>query len=121
MKLFKILTIIFCLGILLIPKDNFYAQSQDTCCKAGSKPDDCCNNHNSSSTSSHNEKTRPSCNNDDCCSSCLACYTFIQIHASRNSYPELPYYKTSRNLQFQYSDPYISDSLKEIWQPPKIV
>jgi hypothetical protein len=32
----------------------------------------------------------------------------------------MSYYKTNKNLQFQYSDPHISDRLKEIWQPPKI-
>jgi hypothetical protein len=37
MKLFHILAIVFCLGIFLVPKDSFYAQSmQETCCKAES-------------------------------------------------------------------------------------
>ncbi|MDH6251840.1 hypothetical protein M2347_001567 [Chryseobacterium sp. H1D6B] len=118
-KLFQILTIIFCLGIFLIPKDNFYAQSaQEKCCKADSKMD-CCKKHQSSSKSSHDEKTKSSCN-DDCCSFCAVCYSFIETPFFKSTTWELSYYKANKNLQFQYSDPYISDSLKEIWQPPKL-
>lgn len=120
MKLFQILIIIFCLGIFLIPKDNFYAQSaQETCCKANSKMD-CCKNHKSPSKNGHNEKTKSSCN-DDCCSFCITCFTFIETPLSKSIFFEFSYYKTNKSLQFQYSDPYISDSLKEIWQPPKII
>ncbi|WP_089754950.1 hypothetical protein [Chryseobacterium soldanellicola] len=118
MKLFQIITIIFCLGIFLIPKDNFYLQSvQEKCCKADSKTD-CCNNHKAP-TKDHDNKTKSSCN-DDCCSFCAACYTFIETPFSKNIFLEFSYYKANKNLQFQYSDPYISDSLREIWQPPKL-
>ncbi|MBB4806699.1 hypothetical protein HNP38_001995 [Chryseobacterium defluvii] len=119
MKLFQILTIIFCLGIFLIPKDNFYAQAaQENCCKADSKTDDCCKNHHSSSSDDHQGKTK-SCS-DNCCSFCAASYTFIETPFSKSLNPELSYYKANKNLQFRYSAPHISDRLKEIWQPPKI-
>lgn len=118
MKLFHILAVVFCLGIFLVPKDSFYAQSmQETCCKAKSEQTDCCKNH--SSEENHDSKTKSSCN-DDCCSSCVACYTFIETPFSKNLRFELSYYKKNKNPQFQYSDPYLSDRLKEIWQPPKI-
>jgi hypothetical protein len=117
MKLFHLLAIVFCLGIFLIPKDNFYAQAQDTCCKAESKKSDCCKNHSSEKESK--DGTQSSCN-DDCCSSCITCYTFIETPFSKNLRLELSYYKANKNPQFQYSAPYLSDRLKEIWQPPKI-
>ena len=121
MKLFQILAIIFCLGIFLIPKDSFYAQSmQENCCKSGSDDNGCCKNHNPSSTTSHSGKSKSSSCNDDCCSFCFSCYTFIETPFSKSLHLELSYYKANKNLQFQYSDPYISDRLKEIWQPPKI-
>ncbi len=63
--------------------------------------------------------SKKSCN-DDCCSSCIACFTFIETPFSKNLRLELSYYKANKNPQFQYSDPYLSDRLKEIWQPPKI-
>ncbi|MEY8758479.1 hypothetical protein [Chryseobacterium tongliaoense] len=117
MKLFQILTIIFCLGVFLIPKADFYIQSeQATCCKADSKADDCCKNHQSSS---NHEKTTKSCS-DNCCSTCVACYTFIETPFSKGLLLELSYYKANKRLQFQYCDPHLSDRLKEIWQPPKI-
>ncbi|REC64488.1 hypothetical protein DRF65_01270 [Chryseobacterium pennae] len=119
MKLFHILAIVFCLGIFLVPKDGFYAQSiQKTCCKAESgKKSDCCKNH--SSKKDGKDRATKSCN-DDCCSSCIVCYTFIETPFSKNLRLELSYYKANKNPQFQYSDPYLSDRLKEIWQPPKI-
>ncbi|MDR6085806.1 hypothetical protein QE441_001600 [Chryseobacterium sp. SORGH_AS909] len=45
---------------------------------------------------------------------------FIETPFSVNQKLELSYYKSNKNLQFQYSDPYLSDRLKEIWQPPKL-
>lgn len=119
MKLFHLLAIVFCLGVFLIPKDNFYAQGmQETCCnKAESEKSDCCKNHSSKKDSK--DESKSSCN-DDCCSSCIACYTFIETPFSKNLRLELSYYKANKNPQFQYSDPYLSDRLKEIWQPPKI-
>ncbi|WP_246008746.1 hypothetical protein [Chryseobacterium lactis] len=118
MKLFHILAIVFCLGIFLVPKDSFYAQSmQQTCCKEESKKNDCCKNH--SSKEHKGDSTKSSCN-DDCCSTCVACFTFIETPFSKNMRLELSYYKANKNPQFHYSAPYLSDRLKEIWQPPKL-
>jgi hypothetical protein len=50
----------------------------------------------------------------------VACYTFIETPFSKNLRWNYSYYKANKNPQFQYSDPYLSDRLKEIWQPPKI-
>lgn len=118
MKWGQIIAIIFCLGIFLIPKDNFYAQiSQETCCQSESEMDCCKNDHHKQHSQKKEQKS--SCN-DDCCSSCVACYTFIETPFSKSLQLEYSYYKSNKNLQFEYSDPHISDRLKEIWQPPKI-
>jgi len=115
-KVVQLLLIIFCLGIFLVPKDNFYSQNmQETCYKSESGMDCCQNDHKEHSKDNH----KSSCN-DDCCSTCVACYTFIETPFSKSLQLEISYYKSNKNLQFQYSDPYISDRLKEIWQPPKI-
>lgn len=104
----------FCLGIFLIPKDNFYAQfSKENCCKNNSKKD-CCKTKHKESKEEKNTCT------DDCCSSCIACFTFIETPSSKNLYLELTLFKSNKNSPFEYSDPYISDRLKEIWQPPKL-
>ncbi|WP_346983799.1 hypothetical protein [Chryseobacterium sp. POE27] len=120
MKLVQIITIIFCLGIFLIPKDNFYAQNmQESCCKKSSGSDCCKKQHKENSKENHHKKQKKSCN-DDCCSSCATCYSFIETPFSKGFKMDISYYKANKNLQFQYSDPYIFDRLKEIWQPPKI-
>jgi hypothetical protein len=121
-KLFQIIAIIFCLGAFLIPKDNFYAQNmQETCCKSDSDSEmSCCkNDHQEHSNDNQNKEQKSSCN-DNCCSTCAACYTFIETPFSKSLQLEYSYYKSNKNLQFEYSDPYLSDRLREIWQPPKL-
>jgi hypothetical protein len=121
MKLFQIITVIFCLGIFLIPKDNFYAQNmQENCCKKNAEMSCCKKDHSQNSENNHHKKEQKSNCNDDCCSTCLACYTFIETPFSKSLQLEYSYYKSNKNSQFQYSDPYLSSRLKEIWQPPKI-
>ncbi|MCX8522419.1 hypothetical protein OF897_00585 [Chryseobacterium formosus] len=121
MKPIQLLLIIFCLGIFLIPKDNFYAQvSQENCCKTESKTKSCCdknqNNHHDSKNSKQDHK---SCT-DDCCSSCAVCFSFIENNFAKNTFWEFSTFKTFSKIQVQYSNPYISNGLKEIWQPPKL-
>ncbi|RNA60857.1 hypothetical protein D1631_02345 [Chryseobacterium nematophagum] len=118
MKLFQILILTFCLGIFLIPKGQFYVQNMtETCCKNDQKSKNCCKDHSSHNKETNHKKT--SCN-ENCSTLCITCYTFIESPFSESFFLELSYYKANKNLQFQYSDPHISDRLKEIWQPPKI-
>ncbi|KAA0126850.1 hypothetical protein FY557_15575 [Chryseobacterium sp. SN22] len=123
MKLFQIITLIFCLGIFLVPKDNFYAQNrQETCCKNDSEMS-CCkkdHQHQQHSKENHGKQGKKSSCNDDCCSTCVTCYNYIETPYAKNPQAEIPYYQSDKNLPFEYSDPYLSGRLKEIWQPPKI-
>lgn len=119
MKSIQLLLIIFCLGIFLIPKDNFYAQvSQENCCKAESKKS-CCEKNNNDHGSKNSKNDHKSCN-DDCCSSCMTCNTFVENNFAKNNIWGIPSFKTISKIQVQYTDPYISNGLKEIWQPPKL-
>ncbi|WP_294231167.1 hypothetical protein [Chryseobacterium endophyticum] len=119
MKLFQIISLIFCLGIFLVPKDNFYAQNrQETCCKNDSEMSCCRKDHPQHSKENQGNK-KSSCS-DDCCSACVTCYTCMETPYLKNLQAEIPYDHSDKNLSFEYSDPYLSDRLKEIWQPPKI-
>lgn len=117
MNRLHIILIIFCLGVFLIPKDDFYAQAaQENCCKTDSKANSCCDKDHDS----HKTKDGKSSCNDDCCSFCMTCHTFVEnLSAKTLFFNHIPF-KTDRSLEFQYSDPHISDSLKDIWQPPKL-
>ena len=121
MKPIQILLIIFCLGIFLIPKDNFYAQvSESNCCQTESKMKSCCekkqNEHHDSKDS---KKDHKSCN-DDCCSTCNVCHTFVENSFTKNNFWEIPTFESISKFQFEYADPFIPNSLQEIWQPPKL-
>ncbi|WP_419869137.1 hypothetical protein [Chryseobacterium sp. CT-SW4] len=123
MKAFKFLTILLCLGLFLIPKDMLYAQSsKEDCCKMShTEKMDCCKNHKTSTQGHGDHDNKNSSCNDDCCSSCIICYTFIEIPSLNSTLSSLPpVYNLGKNPVFKYADPYISDSLEEIWQPPKI-
>ncbi|MGO4708751.1 hypothetical protein AB4Y90_06450 [Chryseobacterium sp. 2TAF14] len=121
MKPIQLLLIIFCLGIFLVPKDNFYAQAaQENCCKTESKTKSCCDKDQSSHhNSKDNKKDHKSCT-DGCCSTCAVCFSFIENSFAKNNFWEFSTFKTFTKIQFQYSNPYISNGLKEIWQPPKL-
>ncbi|WPO82990.1 hypothetical protein SD427_01215 [Chryseobacterium sp. JJR-5R] len=122
MKLFQIIAIVFCLGIFLTPKDNSYAQNfEENCCKENSSADCCKDDHQGGSNNQQHKDRKPSsCNKDTCCSVCVLCYSFIEAPFSKSLQLEISYYKSNKNLMDQYADPYLSDRLKEIWQPPKI-
>ncbi len=109
-----ILTMIFCLGIFLIPKQNFYAQNTETekCCTSSSEKSDCCKD----------QKKNPEkgCQ-ENCCSACHTCNTFISFPLAKaeklNTEFKKDFFKKS---SFVYKSPSFSFYLKEIWQPPKI-
>jgi hypothetical protein len=119
-KPIQILLIIFCLGIFLIPKDNFYAQaSQENCCKKESKTMACCEKKYNEHSSNDSKKDHQSCK-DDCCSFCGTSTTFAQTIFTKSNSWDIPVFSTIQKSQFQYADPFISNSLEEIWQPPKL-
>ncbi|MBQ0151758.1 MAG: hypothetical protein KBS61_02545 [Chryseobacterium sp.] len=115
MKNLQFILIIFCLGLFLIPKDNFYAQaSQENCCS--SKSSDCCK---SDQDSNHKSSSKNTCN-DDCCSFCMTCHSFIENFSIQPTIALLSYFSPNKDLHYTYANPYLSDGLKEIWQPPKL-
>ncbi|AYN00585.1 hypothetical protein EAG08_09900 [Chryseobacterium sp. 3008163] len=117
MKYTQFLLIIFCLGIFLIPKNNFYTlTSQENCCNTESNTHSCCEKDDDS----HDKKNGESSCNDDCCSLCMTCHNFVENLSAKTLFFNHTPFKTDKSLEFQYSDPHISDSLKDIWQPPKL-
>lgn len=120
MKQFQAFIIILFLGLFLIPKDNFYAQAaKDNCCQKEQMSKCCKKNHQSSKDNDHNKK-HSSCKMG-CCNFCISTHTFIKSPLLKEFKLEISFYNTHKNLQYQYSDPHISDCLREIWQPPKLI
>ena len=50
----------------------------------------------------------------------MTCHTFVENLSAKTIFFDYSIFKTNKSLQFHYSDPYISDRLKDIWQPPKL-
>jgi hypothetical protein len=50
----------------------------------------------------------------------MTCNTFVENNFAKNNTWGIPSFKTISKIQVQYADPYISNGLKEIWQPPKL-
>lgn len=88
----------------------------ENCCKKDSKANSCCDKDHDN----HDTKDGKSSCNDDCCSFCATCHIVVENFSSKTVFFNHSSFKTDRKLEFQYSDPHISDSLKDIWQPPKL-
>lgn len=50
----------------------------------------------------------------------MTCHTFLENNFTKNNFGEITLFSSITKIQVQYIDPFISDSLKEIWQPPKL-
>ncbi|SDL53363.1 Uncharacterised protein [Chryseobacterium taihuense] len=50
----------------------------------------------------------------------MTCHTFLENSFTKNNFGEFTSFPTLTKVQVQHIDPFISDSLKEIWQPPKL-
>ena len=120
MKNLQALIIILLLGLFLVPKnDGLFTPMKDACCKKTEQKSSCCKKDKSIPKS----PSKKNACKEDCCNSCNTCHAsnFIQTPFSNEFKLEYSYYKAKKNLQYDYIDPYLSDRLKEIWQPPKIV
>ena len=110
----NIVILIFCLGLFLIPKQNFYAQTEniETCCETKSDKSDCCNHKK--------EDSNKSCQ-DNCCSACHTCTSYVGQAISKTEKQLSNFVIISfEKANFAYSSPSFSYDLKDIWQPPKI-
>jgi len=50
----------------------------------------------------------------------MTCHTFVENHFAKDNFWQISSFENILKIQVQYSDPYISNGLKEIWQPPKL-
>jgi hypothetical protein len=118
-KRIKILIMIFCLGIFIIPKQLFFAQKQEIACCEKEKPEkSCCEKSNGAEPCDSNKSH--SC--DGNCTNCKACSTSVvflavEIKTEIEKQNVLP---ISKQVENSYLQPSISQLPKKIWQPPKI-
>lgn len=115
-KHFHIFILFLCLGVFLIPKQSFAMQSTEVehCCKEDNKKD-CCK------TKDHQKKTNHDDCKDNCCNMCHSCCsTVVFSNEMKNNAFKQFFSGHFQKPNFNYSDPYHSSYLKEIWQPPKI-
>lgn len=50
----------------------------------------------------------------------MTCHSFIDNFSSRTIMTELSAFQINKKLHYSYADPYFSNGLKDIWQPPKL-
>lgn len=114
-----ILIVIFCLGIFIMPKQNFFAQLMQQDCCSTSASGDCCPAPENDSKPCHG-KEKKSCGGD--CTSCKSCST-TTVFASIA--PDIKVTDNSTaagdsSKSFCYLSPEFTDRAAKIWQPPKI-
>ena len=108
---------IICLGLFLVPKENLWSKTSLENCCTSTEMSDCCK----TDENSNHEKSKDGKHcNDDCCSTCSVCHTFVENSFTKNNFWEIPTFESISKFQFEYADPFIPNSLQEIWQPPKL-
>ena len=119
-KKFRIMLMIFALGLFVIPKQMLFAQNTEMSCCTGKSSKDCCDSQQKKDDKPCHDsgKKDQKCNG---CTSCSSCH-FVILLFSRPA--ELSYIKPVKILtqkeKFTYITPEISDISGKIWQPPKI-
>lgn len=117
-----LLMMLFCLGIMIYPKQNFSVEvAKISCCDASAKEDHC---GDKSSEKEHNcEKNNHKSGDKKCNDKCASCHTcagfftgfFIKDYESTISNPIFLGYKN-----FGYAFPNFLNQSANIWQPPKL-
>ena len=107
------------LGAFILPKQTFFAQTIDACCKSVSGKDCCDKNNTESQKPCKDNEDQNSCND---CSTCSSCHHIVTSSFASMSEVvwNLDYKKTNQSKKFTYLSPEISSLFSKIWQPPKI-
>ena len=121
-KRFQVLLMILALGVFITPKQILLAQTtQMSCCKSENRDNNRCHNKDQKQEDcSKNQSHHKGCSGN-CCTNCGSCNTFVYtVLKPDHQLPLLKQFIQNNHKGFRYSDPFISTSLQEIWQPPKI-
>lgn len=116
----KIFLMILGLGSFIFPQQMLAVQTPQECCIESSTA---CTDHSTNEEEGcHSGKTSDSEN--DCKSGCDACYAcmaqYIPVILSTTfDNPQAVFYYGDKST-FKYSVSYFSNSIQNIWQPPKI-
>lgn len=116
-KNIQILIMIFCLGIFIFPKQNFfYTSEKSDCCKTEKK---CCDK-SEKKTCHKEQKGKKSCEGN--CSNCQSCSTTVVLSFENKNILKLENNPANitKKVENIYLQPYISSLFISIWQPPKI-
>ncbi|MCC2590537.1 hypothetical protein [Chryseobacterium sp. MFBS3-17] len=109
---------IFALGLFVVPKQIFFAQSAQM---------SCCQTEKTETSGCHSDQQEQSCHDtqdQNCttnCTSCGAChFTVAYFYGHPTTHINSEIRNISSAAEFTYITPDISDILSKIWQPPKI-
>ncbi len=107
---------ILCLGLFLVPKESLWSKvSIENCCTS-QEMSDCCQ---ADGTAKHEKSKDGKHCEDDCCSTCVSCFHMVASVANKNTFVDIQFTQ-DHAVEFSYTQPFFSNSLKEIWQPPKL-
>ena len=107
---------IICLGLFLVPKESLWSKTSLENCCTSTEMSDCCK---TDGNSTHDKSKDGKHCDDDCCSTCVSCFHVIASVDHKNSFIDIPFINEDLK-EYSYTQPIFSNSLKEIWQPPKL-
>ena len=112
-KWLHIITVIFCLGSLIIPNQTLaYTSSKQTSCCESSQKNNCCDEDKK--TDSHQD-----CK-DQCCTMCHSCSHSFVFKSEKIGTAHLLFVFQNKKVVYPYTTPFVYSISHQIWQPPKI-
>ena len=119
-KKVQLILMIFCLGIFVVPKQIFFAKTQEMSCCNNEKPTKSCCEKEKSSPCKDSKNKHHSCDgNCTNCSFCASSIAFLKVEF-QNEFENISQHNISQKVENFYLQPSLSQLPKKIWQPPKI-
>lgn len=118
----KLFLLVLGLGIFTLPKQMVFAQNMTECCDQKATSENCC--ASKSTDSCHSETSDKNSQKENCGDDCTNCHSCTVHFAVNYISPELSaglnQHKFATELNFGEGISFISSSIQNIWQPPKI-
>lgn len=117
---FYLILMLFCLGIMIYPNQNFnFEMAQMSCCAETSTSDHCDNSSEKEECNHEKQKSGDDkCN--DACSTCHTCTGFFVSFVLNSSHTDFQKPVMNTKKSFGYNFPAFINQSSNIWQPPKI-
>ncbi len=117
---FYLILMLFCLGIMVFPNQNFNVEIAQMSCCAETSSSDHCDNISEKKECNHDKKESGSDKCNDACSTCHTCTGFFGSFVINATPTDFQKNISDNKKVFGYNFPAFINQNSNIWQPPKV-